>query len=104
MTPAEEHAAKIERQMTRLKDQREFIAYLLAQHRIATITPESNPTPEEIKAKWDANSIVTSWLRSSMLQILELWAASNANMLVPGGRATQREIKALLKMPCEVCK
>ena len=102
MTPAEEHAAKIERQMERLRLQPEIISYLLAQYQIATITPESEPTPEEIKAKWAANSIIAEWLRASMPQILELWAAANAWALAPGGRANQRVIRAVKKMPlCE---
>lgn len=106
MTPAEEHAIKIERQMERLRQQPEIIAYLLAQYQLATITPESDPTPEEVKAKWAANGIIAEWLRSSMPQILELWAASNAWALNPGGRANQRVIRAVKRMPlcgCEKC-
>ena len=102
MTPAEEHAAKIERQMQRLHQQPEIISYLLAQYQLATIPPESEPTPEEIAAKWAANGIIVAWLRASMPQILELWAAANAWALNPGGRANQRVIRAVKKMPlCE---
>ena len=99
MITPDEHNAKIDRLRAKLEAQPAMIAYIMALYQMATIPPESKPTPDEINQKWKANAALAPWLRSSLPQILELWAAANAVVLNPGGRANQRLVTAVKRMP-----
>jgi hypothetical protein len=75
---------------------------------MATITPEDlpNPTPEQVRAKWDANTTSVTWWRPNQTLVVDLIEAVMLSRMHPSGVVNQRLdaiIRALPPMETPCC-